>query len=74
MPNLYVSMRAEEAATLFERLAMAARDADGNDGAFEERVAAFANTPGAPAVVVIFNNDDMEREDMDDTILVEWCD
>jgi hypothetical protein len=65
VPNpkvLYISMRAEDAARLLADAADAAKSADGRDGAFEVRLPAEWNDGGQ--VEIVFDNDDMERDEM----------
>lgn len=70
MPDLFISMRAADAATHFRALADEAEQAIERDGALEYRIAAEPNRRG-PALTIIFNNDDMERSEMDGRTIVE---
>jgi hypothetical protein len=68
--QVHISMRAAEAVVLFERLASDAKAADSRDGAFSVEIPAEANV-GDGQFTLIFNNDDMERPEMDGRILFE---
>jgi hypothetical protein len=63
MTTIWIGMRAQDAAVLFERLAQKARAVRGIDGALEVRVDAESNE-NAGRVELVFNNDDMERDEM----------
>lgn len=69
--TLWVGMRAEDAAQLFGRMAAEAQQAVGRDGAFEVKVEAEPNAAG-PAIDLVFNNDDMERDEMTGRVVVDW--
>jgi hypothetical protein len=66
--EMFISLRAAEAADLFWKLAEAAA-ADTRDGAFEFKVQAEGIQGGS--VVLIFNNDDMERPEMNGRTIIE---
>lgn len=69
--TVFIGMRAEDAADLFERLAADARQATGRNGAMEHELWAESNEPG-PRIRVVFNNDDMERPEMAFRTIMDW--
>lgn len=69
--ELWISMRAEDAVPLLERVLENARQAVGQDGAFEVEVEAEPNT-GSGHIRLVFCNDDMEREEMVGRTIVDW--
>jgi hypothetical protein len=75
LPNsatLYVSMRAKGAAEFFASVSRAAAEIEsiGRDGAFEQRIAGEWGDGGR--VEIVFNNDDMERPEMDGRTIVDF--
>jgi hypothetical protein len=69
--ELWISMRAEDAVAVFERVVENARQAAGQDGAFEVEIDAEPNTAGG-RIRLVFCNDDMEREEMTGRTIVDW--
>lgn len=71
MTTIWIGMRAQDAAVLFDRLAQEARATDGRDGALDVCVDAESNV-NSGRVELVFNNDDMERDDMTGRTIVDW--
>jgi hypothetical protein len=71
--ELFIGMRAQDAAALFDLLAVEAYDAIGRDDAFRVPINAEANSDGR-AIRIVFNNDDMERDEMTGRTVVDWED
>lgn len=71
MTTIWIGMRAVDAAILFERLAQKARAVRGIDGALDVRVDAESNE-SVGRVELVFNNDDMERDEMNGRTIVDW--
>jgi hypothetical protein len=69
--TMWIGMRAQDAAVLFERLTEDARQAIGRDGAMEIELLAEPNEVN-DEVRLVFNNDDMERPEMAGRTIVEW--
>jgi hypothetical protein len=64
-------MRTKDAIPFLERALAEAREAGGRDGAWSVEIEAESNIESEP-VVVTFNNDDMERDDMTGRTIVDF--
>lgn len=72
MDDFFIGMRAKDAEVVFRKLADEAAQAIGRDGAFDWRMVAESNDDNTQVITIHFNNDDMERPEMDGRTIVDW--